>query len=116
MFIILLICYILLTSAGLLMIKLGGSATSVSLAAQGISMQMDFRLLMGLVCYAASFILFTVILQKQNLSVVYPLCAGIVNVFSVVLGMIVLKESVSPTGMAGIGLVILGIVLMNWGR
>ena len=115
MFIVLLICYIL-TSVGLLMIKMGGSETSISLMSQGISMQMDFKLIIGLISYVVSFLLFTIILQKQNLSFIYPLSAGVVNVISVVLGIIVLKETVSVTGMIGVGLVILGIIFMNLGR
>lgn len=115
-FLLLLLCYLLATSMGLLLIKLGGAGTSFSIASQSISMQMDFKLIIGLMCYAASFVLFSVILQKQNLSIIYPLCAGVVNIVSVVLGVVVLRETISNTGIIGIALIIVGIVLMNLGR
>jgi len=101
---------------GLLMIKMGGATTSISIKTQGISLQLNFKFIIGLISYAASFVLFTLILQKQNLSVIYPLCAGIVNIISVALGIFFLKETISTPGIIGVVLVIIGIVLMNLGK
>lgn len=116
MFYILFCCYLLLSSLGLLLIKLGGSGTSLSFETHAFSMVMSYRLIIGLFCYICSFLMFTFILQKRNLSLIYPLSAGIMNLISVVLGVVVLKERVSITGAIGIALVITGVILLSWKR
>jgi len=116
MFYLLFCCYLLLTSLGLLLIKLGGSGTNLSLEPQTFSLVMSYRLVIGLLCYICSFLLFTFILQKRNLSMIYPLSAGIVNVVSVVLGVVVLKEKITLSGALGIALVIAGVILMSLKR
>lgn len=113
MFYVLFICYIILSSLGLLLIKLGGNGTSFSFEMNAFSMAMTYRLIIGLLCYICSFLLFTLILQKKDLSLIYPLSAGIVNVVSVVLGVVVLKEKISIFSLIGIALVIAGIVFLS---
>lgn len=113
MFCLLFCCYLLLTSLGLLLIKLGGRGTSLSFEPQTFSMIMSYQLVIGLCCYICSFLLFTFILQKKDLSLIYPVSAGVVNVISVVLGVVVLKEKISVFGLIGIALVIAGVVLLS---
>ena len=116
MFYILFCCYILLSTCGLLLIKQGGNETAFSLGAQTLTMHIEYKFVVGLVCYILSFFLFTFILQKRDLSLIYPLSAGIVNVISVILGVVVLKETISITGVIGIILVISGVVVLCIGR
>ncbi len=116
MFYLLFCCYLLLSSLGLLLIKLGGNGTSLSFEPQTFSMVMSYRLVIGLCCYICSFLLFTFIVQKRNLSLIYPLSAGIMNVISVLLGVVVLKEKITISGALGIALVIAGVVLMSLKR
>jgi len=116
MFYLLFCCYLLLSSLGLLLIKLGGSGTNLSFEPRTFSLVMSYRLVIGLLCYICSFLLFTFILQKRDLSLIYPLSAGIVNVASVVLGVVVLKERVTTIGAIGIALIIAGVILLSWKR
>lgn len=113
MFYVLFCSYVLLSTLGLLLMKLGGSSTSLSFEVHTFSMVMSYRLIIGLLCYICSFLLFILILQRKDLSLIYPLSAGIVNVVSVVLGVVVLKEKISPFGLIGIVLVIAGVVLLS---
>lgn len=50
---------------------------------------------------------------KKDLSFIYPLSAGCINVLSVVMGVFFLKETISYIGIAGIFFTILGIILLN---
>ena len=113
MFYLLFGCYLCLSCFGLLFIKLGGSGTSLSLDSGMFSMMISYRLMIGLFCYICSFLLFTFIIQKRDLSWVYPLGAGIMNVATVLLGVVVLKEKITVTGAIGIALVIAGVILMS---
>lgn len=113
MFFVLFILYILLSTCGMLLIKLGGSGTSIEFATKNMSMQFSYQLIIGLFCYIVSFLLFTIILQKKDLSIIYPICAGVVNVVTVLLGVFVLKEKISPLGITGVAFTVLGIILLN---
>ena len=105
--------YILLSCSGLLFIKLGGSTTRLSLLGSSFNLVLDIKLVVGLCCYILSFVLFTYIIQKHDLSYIYPISAGLVNVLSVLMGVFVLKENVSIFGVIGALVVVIGIVLMN---
>lgn len=113
MFYILFIIYLALTSLGLLFIKLGGQQTHISVANSLLSMQMDIKFVVGLVFYVLSFFLYTIILQKRDLSYIYPVSAGIVNVLSVLMGVIILKEKLTTPGVIGIIAIVIGVVLLN---
>ncbi len=116
MFYLLFCCYLILSSLGLLLMKMGGSGTNLSFEPQAFSLVMPYRLMIGLLCYIGSFLLFTLILQKSNLSLIYPVSAGIMNIVSVVLGVIVLKEKITTAGAIGISLIIAGVVLLSLKR
>lgn len=116
MFYILFCCYILLSSLGLVLIKLGGSGTNFALGSQALSIQADFKFIIGLVCYVLSFLLFAFILQKRDLSFIYPLSAGVSNIISVICGVFILKESISVTEIIGIVIVTFGVITLNLGR
>lgn len=113
MFYVLFVLYLILTCAGLLLIKQGGQATHMEIVNSLFSMQMDVKLILGLFSYVLSFLLYTVILQKKDLSYIYPLSAGIVNVVSVIMGVFILKEKMEITGIIGTIMIIIGVILLN---
>lgn len=113
MFFILYVLYLILTCLGLILLKIGGQGTDIKVLNSIFSRQMDYKFIIGIICYAISFLLYVVILQKRDLSYIYPLSAGIVNVVSVVAGVFVLKEKITFTGFLGIAAIIIGVVLLN---
>lgn len=112
-FIIEYVAYIVLTCMGLVFIKIGGKGCSFSSAGSVLSMKMDYRLVLGLICYALSFILYTIILQKKDLSYIYPLSAGIINVVTVIAGVLILKEKINLMGIIGVVAIVIGVTLLN---
>lgn len=114
MFYILFICYIVLSSLGLLFIKLGGSGTNFLVQTNIVSLNISYKLILGLIFYICSFLLYVWVVQKKNLSIIVPLSAGIGNVVSVLLGILVLKEKLSSFGLIGVTLVIIGVVFLTW--
>lgn len=113
MFYFLFVLYLFLTSMGLLFIKLGGKSTTITIAHSIFSIQIDLKLFFGLLCYVFSFLLYTVILQKRDLSYIYPISAGILNVITVLIGVVILKEKITASGIIGVAAIILGVVLLN---
>jgi len=110
---ILLMSYIIFTTTGMLLIKLGGSDTSFKYSLTLISIQFNPLLLAGLILYVISFFLYIILIQKANLSYLIPLCAGAVNVVAVLMGVFILKERLVAPSIFGIFLVIAGVTLIS---
>jgi small multidrug resistance pump len=105
--------YLILTISGLIFMKLGGNPGSIAIKNGNISMAMNIVSAVGFICYIFSFLLFTRIVVIFDLSYIFPLCAGIVQVVTLIASYYIFKESISIQGVVGACLVIIGIVIMN---
>ena len=110
---ILVIVYIILTILGLVLMKLGGNTGTLSIEQSTFNFTINFISLLGFVSYIASFLLFTNIVVKFDLSYITPITSGIIQVLTLLAGILIFKENVSINGIIGIIFVILGIVVMN---
>lgn len=113
MFVILFLCYILLSSGGLLLMKMGGKETTINLTNSIIESKFSFIFLLGIFCYIFSFLVFIFILQRRNLSYIYPICTGCINIISVLMGIFILQEKISVSGLLGVFMIGFGIFLIN---
>lgn len=82
---------------------------SFSLSVDGILK--NWRFMVGAFLYASSAILFVYSLKQGNLSILYPLIATS-YIWVALLSFFFLKEAVSLLNVAGIGMIIAGIVLI----
>lgn len=114
MFYLIYALYIIFSVGGLFLIKTGGTNTTIILSEKNISMNIDLRMAIGLLIYVISFLLYIWIIKNEDISYIVPLTAGILNVISVIIGVVILKEKISYIGAVGILFVIVGIVLMNF--
>lgn len=71
------------------------------------------ELLMGLACYGVGAVVYILLLTRVNLSVAGP-SASLVYVFSVLLGYFVFKESIPLMRLAGLSLIVCGVILVVW--
>ncbi len=70
-------------------------------------------LVAGLFCYGFGALAYILLLTRVNLSVAGPAVA-LAYVISVLLGFFVFKESIPPLRMAGLGLIVCGVILVVW--
>ncbi len=110
---ILVVAYIILTITGLVLMKLGGNTGTIEISGLDFSFSMSFISLLGFISYILSFLLFTNIVVKFNLSYITPITSGLIQVFTLISGFFIFKENISVNGIIGAGLVISGIVVMN---
>ena len=90
--IIMFTCYVLLASSGLILFKLGSTNNNLTLNIFGLSINYSIKMILGLLCYGFSFILWMLIVSKMNLTFAMPLSVAIVNTLVVVGSCLVLKE------------------------
>lgn len=111
--VVLIIIYLMLTLAGLLLMKKGGNSGSFSMNDGDIVASINWISLIGFICYIGSFLLFTQIITMFDLSYIMPLVTGIVQAATVVFGHFLFKEQLSLPGVIGITMIIFGIIIMN---
>ena len=114
--IIMFTCYVLLASSGLILFKLGSTNNNLTLNIFGLSINYSIKMILGLLCYGFSFILWMLIVSKMNLTFAMPLSVAIVNTLVVVGSCLVLKEKITPIQGIGIFIVILGVCITTWGK
>lgn len=110
---VLIIIYIILTLAGLTLMKLGGNPGSMFMKEGLINFNVSVISFVGLICYVASFLLFTRIVIMFDLSYIMPIVTGIVQVLTLVAAYFIFKEKFTLQSVIGASLVIIGIVIMN---
>lgn len=110
---ILVILYILLTITGLVLMKLGGNTGSILIENMRFSFTMNFISLIGFISYILSFLLFTNIVVKFDLSYIMPITSGLIQVLTLLSGFFIFNEVISTKGIIGASLVICGIIVMN---
>lgn len=110
-----LIIYVIMSSLGLTLIKIGtANDFSLKLDRVGVQFQINYVLVAGMCIYIISFLLSMMVMKKMNLSVFYPISAGLIYILICLLSVFVLKEKVSVNQMVGMGIILVGIVVMNF--
>ena len=106
-----------LSAAGLTLIKLGlGKETTLLLDKGGFQLHLTWMLVGGALLYVISFLLSMVVMKGMNLSLFYPLSAGLIYIAVCVLSVLVLKEKISTTQLIGMAVILAGIIIMNIGK
>ena len=90
------ISYLILTVLGLVLMKIGGLIS-----------------LLGFISYILSFLLFTNLIVKFDLSYIMPISSGITQVLTLLSGYLLFKEKITINGIIGVSLVIIGIIVIN---
>ena len=110
------ILYCLLASSGLILFKLGSSNSNLVLNIFGMQIHYSIKMILGLMCYAFSFVLWMYLVSKLNLTIAMPLNVAIVNTLVTVGSFLLLTEQVTPAQLIGIIVVIFGVCLITYKR
>lgn len=111
--IIMFIVYVLLASSGLILFKQGSLNPNLSVSLFNHNISFSLNMILGLLCYVISFILWMLIVSKMNLTIAMPLSVAIVNTLVIVESCLFLKEKLTLMQAIGIFIVIIGVVVMT---
>ena len=112
-----LVIYVCLSAAGLTLIKLGlGKDSTLLLDKGGFNLSLSWVVVLGAALYVCSFLLSLVVMKGMNLSVFYPISAGLIYILVCVMGFLVLKEKITVNQLIGMGVILVGIIVMNLGK
>lgn len=114
---IILALYVLITSAGLVVLKLGAnSGLPISYVNSKLQFNLNPYTVTGLVMYAISFVLYVYLVSKNDLGYIIPLAAAFVYILIFTASYFVFKESFTTLKIAGIMLILAGIVLLSMSK
>lgn len=106
--------YLMLSSGGLVLIKLGADTVNLGISKGVFNCSISLISILGLICYIGSFLIFTFVLVKKfDLTYIMPIVTGISQILVIIAGLLVFKEHITKYGIIGIVLVILGIIMLN---
>lgn len=109
--------YVCLSAAGLTLIKIGLNHNSTLVFHKtGISIKLSWVLIVGMCLYVLSFLLSMVVMKGMELSLYYPLSAGLIYIAVCAFSVLILKEKIAPFQLAGMGIIFTGIIVMNFGK
>ena len=107
--------YILFTTCGITFMKLGGDSLKLSLSKE-FSLKMGWTTLLGFLFYIVSFLLWQKLLVKYDLSSMVPIVTGISQIIIIIIGYVIFKENVSIQSITGAITIIIGIIIMTFGK
>jgi len=107
------ILYLLLSIVGLFLFKAYSSSISIIMDKGKISLQLSPLVLLGLVFYVCSFILWLFFIKRNNISFIYGVLAGSVTVCTVVGGYFLFNEKLTLMQIVGIILIVAGLIIVN---
>lgn len=111
--IIFLILYVIFAVSGSTLLKYGGLNTVKSLfMVPVININISLITLIGFICYGLSFIFYTILLNKFELSFISPLTVSLVYIFLMITAFIIFKEPITLQKILGSILILSGIMLM----
>lgn len=111
---LLILVYLTLTVAGVILMKQGGNPGSFGVKDGTMTFGISLISGLGLLCYLCSFLMFTRIVIKFDLSYIFPIITGVVQILTLIASALVLKEKITPQIVIGVIVIIVGILIMNW--
>ncbi len=107
------VLYVLFAVCGSSLLKYGSEETVKTLfVVPFVNMNVSLISLIGFISYGISFLLYTVLLSKFELSFISPLTVGIVYVLLMLTAFIFFKEPITMYKIIGSSLILLGILFM----
>ncbi|NSO71331.1 hypothetical protein HRE08_04600 [Enterococcus faecalis] len=110
---VLFIIYVFLSSAGLVLFKLGSSSLNIKIQHRIFSMTISLIALVGLFVYLISYILWMIIISRADVTYIVQLGVACTNIAILIASNLILKETITTNALIGAVVIIVGIVIMN---
>lgn len=106
--------YVCFSVGGLILLKMGAVNNFEMSVSKGVfELKINSYLLIGMFFYIMSFITSLIVMRNMELSIFYPISAGLGYVCVCVASYYILKEAISFRQIVGMVLILVGIVIMN---
>lgn len=111
--IVFIVLYVIFAVTGSTLIKYGGLEQVKTLfTVPFVNISVSWVTLIGFICYGTSFLLYTILLNKFDLSFISPLTVALVYILLMITAFVIFKEPITTTKIIGCSLILIGILLM----
>ncbi|NBU34146.1 hypothetical protein EB118_08840 [bacterium] len=111
---LILFLYVVITSLGLVFLKLGTSdGLPIKYLNGKVSFNINFYAVSGIVLYGVSFVLYMYLISKNDLGYIIPLAAAFVYILLFLASYFIFKEVFTLTKVIGILLIVSGLIFLN---
>ena len=108
-----LVFYIIFSVSGSTLLKFGSSAdVKILFTLPVVNMNISLYTFIGFILYGLSFLFYTILLSKFDLSFISPLTVGLVYVLLMITALIFFKEQITIYKLMGSSLILLGVILI----
>lgn len=115
--IVFIVLYVIFAVTGSTLLKYGGLEQMKTLfTVPFVNINISWVTLIGFICYGISFLLYTILLNKFDLSFISPLTVALVYILLMITAFVIFKESITATKIIGCGLILIGILFMIKGK
>lgn len=112
-----LIIYAVTSTAGLVLIKLAGQAGApISFVDGRLHLNFGIYAVTGIVLYGLSFLLYTYLIARNDLSYIIPVSTALVYVGIFLASYFLFREAFTALKVVGILLILGGVILLNIGK
>ena len=94
--------------------KLSGQPIEFGIKEGAFFFNISTKTMLALLFYGVSFLLWIGIVVKNDLSFIVPFSSALVNVLSVLMGVLIFHEHLNTYKAIGIAMAIIGVILMNY--
>ena len=112
-----LICYLaiyaVISALGLALLKMALSANADGNAGV-LGLLRNWRFIVGFFLYGTGFVMWMFLLQRHDLTLVFPMAAGSLFVAVGILGIFLLHEPLNIGRVAGMAIILVGVSLLAW--
>ncbi|SDA69954.1 Multidrug transporter EmrE [Butyrivibrio sp. INlla18] len=110
--IVFLAVYLAFTLVGMTLIKMGANGKGRVLLELGF-MKVTPTLILGILCYGISFLMYTVVISQMQISLAMPIVAAANSIAIVLIGLVIFKEVLNFGQLFGIGVVTIGVFIIG---
>ena len=115
--IVFIVLYVIFAVTGSTLIKYGGLEQVKTLfTVPFVNISVSWVTLIGFICYGTSFLLYTNLLNKFDLSFKSTLTVALVYILLMITAFVIFKEPITTTKIIGCSLILIGILLMIKGK
>ncbi len=107
--------YATVSALGLTLLKMSMIAAGGGIAALP-ALARDWRFMVGFSLYAAGFVMWMVLLQRHELTLVFPMAAGSLFIGVGLMGAFLLQENLHLGRIIGMMVIVLGVGILSWSR
>jgi multidrug transporter EmrE-like cation transporter len=102
------------TSAGMVFIKLGGQpGHAVFYTVPGLGFKLSAISLLGFFFYGVSFLLYSTLLQRFELSYLNPATVGITAILMFICAAVIFGETITAAKLGSLILILAGVLILN---